>query len=67
MQCVPRLRKRSDAVGGFGRVEEHVVPPDALNIALGVWQDMREINKGIGVDNLHYLTDGLWKLPRLDG
>lgn len=24
---------------------------------------MRELNKGIGVDNLHYLTDGLWNTP----
>ena len=24
-------------------------------------KDMREINKGIGVDNIHYLNDGLWK------
>jgi predicted ribosome-associated RNA-binding protein Tma20 len=27
---------------------------------------MRELNKGIAVDNLHYLTDGLWKTPALD-
>lgn len=24
--------------------------------------DMKTINKGIGVDNIHYLNDGLWKL-----
>ena len=24
-------------------------------------QQMREVNKGIGVDNIHYLNDGLWK------
>lgn len=23
--------------------------------------DIRTINKGIGVDTLHYLNDGLWK------
>ena len=28
-------------------------------------EEMREVNKGIGVDNLHYLNDGLWKTPRL--
>jgi hypothetical protein len=28
-------------------------------------QQMREVNKGIGVDNLHYLNDGLWKTPAL--
>lgn len=25
--------------------------------------DVKTINSGIGVDNLHYLNDGLWKLP----
>ncbi|KAL6626267.1 hypothetical protein ACP70R_029993 [Stipagrostis hirtigluma subsp. patula] len=25
-------------------------------------KDIRTINKGIGVDNMHYLNDGLWKL-----
>lgn len=29
-------------------------------------EDMRNINKGIAVDNLHYLNDGLWKTPRLN-
>ncbi|KAJ4967984.1 hypothetical protein NE237_014685 [Protea cynaroides] len=27
---------------------------------------IRAINKGIGVDNMHYLNDGLWKMERLD-
>ena len=26
-------------------------------------KDMVEINKGIGVENCHYLNDGLWKNP----
>lgn len=26
----------------------------------------KEINKDIGVENLHYLNDGLWKTPALD-
>jgi PUA domain protein len=29
-------------------------------------QDIRSINKGIGVDNMHYLNDGLWKTLHLD-
>ncbi|KAM3378054.1 malignant T-cell-amplified sequence 1 [Capsicum galapagoense] len=28
--------------------------------------DIKAINKGIGVDNMHYLNDGLWKMERLD-
>ncbi|KAG0466680.1 hypothetical protein HPP92_018260 [Vanilla planifolia] len=29
-------------------------------------KDIRVINKGIGVDNMHYLNDGLWKIERLE-
>ncbi len=25
--------------------------------------DIRDVNKGIGVENIHYLNDGLWKTP----
>ena len=25
--------------------------------------DIRAVNKGIGVENIHYLNDGLWKTP----
>ncbi|GER45999.1 malignant T-cell-amplified sequence 1 [Striga asiatica] len=28
-------------------------------------KDIRTLNKGIGVDNMHYLNDGLWKMERL--
>ncbi|KAL3698883.1 hypothetical protein R1sor_012959 [Riccia sorocarpa] len=29
-------------------------------------KDIKKINKGIGVDNMHYLNDGLWKTLHLD-
>jgi PUA domain protein len=29
-------------------------------------KDIKSINKGIGVDNMHYLNDGLWKTLHLD-
>ncbi|XP_065018751.1 uncharacterized protein LOC135582816 isoform X1 [Musa acuminata AAA Group] len=29
-------------------------------------KDIKTINKGIGVDNMHYLNDGLWKMERLE-
>ncbi|CAM8979691.1 unnamed protein product [Rhodiola kirilowii] len=29
-------------------------------------KDIRAINKGIAIDNMHYLNDGLWKTERLD-
>ena len=25
--------------------------------------EIRQVNKGIGVENIHYLNDGLWKTP----
>ena len=28
-------------------------------------EEMRAVNKGIGVDNLHCLNDGLWKTPNI--
>ncbi|CAM8914709.1 unnamed protein product [Rhodiola kirilowii] len=29
-------------------------------------KDIKAINKGIAIDNMHYLNDGLWKTERLD-
>lgn len=29
-------------------------------------EEMRTMTKGIGVDNLHFLNDGLWKLEKVD-
>ncbi|KAM5561136.1 hypothetical protein ABKV19_021973 [Rosa sericea] len=29
-------------------------------------KEIKQINKGIGVDNMHYLNDGLWKMEHLD-
>ncbi|ONK78687.1 uncharacterized protein A4U43_C02F21390, partial [Asparagus officinalis] len=29
-------------------------------------KDIKAINKGIGVDTMHYLNDGLWKMERLE-
>ncbi|KAL5989918.1 hypothetical protein ACLOJK_010813 [Asimina triloba] len=29
-------------------------------------KDIRAINKGISVDNMHYLNDGLWKMEKLE-
>lgn len=25
-------------------------------------KEIKETNKGIGIDNIHYLNDGLWRL-----
>ncbi|KMZ68836.1 Malignant T cell-amplified sequence 1-A [Zostera marina] len=29
-------------------------------------KNIKAINKGIGVDNMHYLNDGLWKMQKLE-
>ncbi|KAJ0078972.1 hypothetical protein Patl1_22344 [Pistacia atlantica] len=36
------------------------------HIQLIIFSYRKAINKGIGVDNMHYLNDGLWKMERLD-
>ena len=25
-------------------------------------EDIKTINKGVGIDNVHYLNDGLWRI-----
>lgn len=47
----------------YAEGKEHAM---AVGITKMSTKDMREINKGIGVDNLHFLTDGLWRLSRVD-
>ena len=47
----------------YGEDREHAM---AVGLTKMSTADMRSVNKGIAIDNLHYLTDGLWKLPRLD-
>jgi len=46
----------------YGEGKEHAM---AVGITKMSTAAMREQNKGIGVDNLHYLNDGLWKTPKL--
>ena len=59
-----RLQVGADApVAIYAEGKEHAM---AVGITKMSTQDMRDVNKGIGVDNLHFLTDGLWRLPRLD-
>jgi PUA domain protein len=38
----------------------------AVGYAIMSTAEMKEVNKGIGVENLHYLNDGLWKTPKLN-
>ena len=50
------------AVAIYAEGKEHAM---AIGYAQMSTEEMREVNKGIGVDNLHYLNDGLWKSQRL--
>jgi PUA domain protein len=42
--------------------KEHAM---AIGYTIMSTDEMVEVNKGIGVENLHYLNDGLWKTPTL--
>ncbi|EFN51192.1 hypothetical protein CHLNCDRAFT_56407 [Chlorella variabilis] len=48
------------AVAIYAEGKEHAMAVGYTKMSTA---QMRELNKGIGVDNLHYLTDGLWNTP----
>uniref|UniRef100_A0A7E4VLA7 PUA domain-containing protein n=1 Tax=Panagrellus redivivus TaxID=6233 RepID=A0A7E4VLA7_PANRE len=41
--------------------KEHALAIGSMTMSAA---DVKSINTGIGVDNLHYLNDGLWNLPK---
>lgn len=47
----------------YAEDKEHAL---AIGYTIMSTAQMREVNKGIGVENLHCLNDGLWRTPRLD-
>mmetsp|Transcript_30232 Transcript_30232/g.49994 ORF Transcript_30232/g.49994 Transcript_30232/m.49994 type:complete len:89 (-) Transcript_30232:354-620(-) len=40
--------------------------PLAIGLTKLSTQEIRQQNSGIGVENIHYLNDGLWLTPTLD-
>lgn len=46
----------------FAEEKEHAM---AVGLTLLSTQEMRDVNKGIGVELLHHLNDGLWKTPKM--
>ncbi|KAG1667647.1 hypothetical protein FOA52_004674 [Chlamydomonas sp. UWO 241] len=50
------------AVAIYAEGKEHAM---AIGVTKMSTADMREINKGVAVDNLHQLADGLWRSPVL--
>ena len=60
-QLRPRLLLQvgeGEPVAIYAEGKEHAM---AIGITKMSTADMRTINKGMGVDNLHHLNDGLWK------
>ena len=47
----------------FAEGKEH---PLAIGVTTMSTADIRDINKDIGVELVHYLNDGLWKSPKLN-
>lgn len=47
----------------YAEGKEHAM---AIGVTKMSTADIRAINKGIGVDNLHYLNDGMWKTEKVD-
>jgi PUA domain protein len=42
----------------YAEGKEHAM---AVGLTKMSTKDIREVNKGVGVENVHYLNDGLWK------
>mmetsp|Transcript_35200 Transcript_35200/g.56554 ORF Transcript_35200/g.56554 Transcript_35200/m.56554 type:complete len:186 (+) Transcript_35200:180-737(+) len=47
----------------YAEGKEHAL---ALGITKMSTADIKSVNKGIGVDTIHYLNDGLWKTDKFD-
>lgn len=53
---------KKTVVGIYGGSKEH---PLAVGLALMATSTIRTVDKGVGIETWHYLTDGLWKCPTL--
>ena len=49
-------------VAVYAEGKDHAVAVGYTTMSTG---DMVSVNKGIGVENLHYLNDGLWRTPQV--
>jgi predicted RNA-binding protein (TIGR00451 family) len=47
----------------YAEDKEHAM---AVGLTTLSTQEMREVNKGIGVELMHHLNDGLWKTTKMD-
>lgn len=60
--CVLQVDKGTP-VAIYAEEKEHAM---AVGLTIMGTQEMRDVNKGIGVELLHHLNDGLWKTPTLN-
>ena len=56
--CCPPQVEEGTAVAIYGEGKEHAM---AVGLTKMSTAEIRQVNKGIGVENVHYLNDGLWK------
>mmetsp|Transcript_11589 Transcript_11589/g.15772 ORF Transcript_11589/g.15772 Transcript_11589/m.15772 type:complete len:185 (+) Transcript_11589:197-751(+) len=54
--------EKETPVAIYAEGKEHAL---AIGFTLMSTAEMRETNKGIGVETMHYLNDGLWKITQL--
>jgi predicted RNA-binding protein (TIGR00451 family) len=53
---------KGDPVAIYAQDKENAL---AIGVMLMSTQEVRSVNKGHGVESLHYLTDGLWRTQKL--
>jgi malignant T-cell-amplified sequence len=53
---------KGEAVAIYAENKENALAIGALKMSTA---EIREVNKGHGVENLHFLTDGLWNQTKL--
>lgn len=62
LTCVDFQADEGEAVAIYAENKQNALAIGVLKMST---QDIKSINKGHGVDNLHFLTDGLWNHPML--
>jgi len=61
--CMDEGVAKSAVVGIYVEGKEH---PCAIGIMKMSGDEIKKINKGHGIENVHYMGDGLWHMPILD-
>eukprot|EP00735_Rhodelphis_limneticus_P004077 TRINITY_DN15629_c0_g1::TRINITY_DN15629_c0_g1_i1::g.18678::m.18678 TRINITY_DN15629_c0_g1::TRINITY_DN15629_c0_g1_i1::g.18678 ORF type:complete len:183 (+),score=69.28,sp/Q6DER1/MCTS1_XENTR/57.14/2e-69,PUA/PF01472.15/2e-15 TRINITY_DN15629_c0_g1_i1:95-643(+) len=59
---IPQPLPENTPVAIYAEGKEHCL---SIGLTLMSTDDIINVNKGIGVENVHYLNDGLWKNPKM--